>query len=72
MIAPMRGSWLERVKRTLVAALPFSGETFLVLTGVGCYLGTCVILRRPLSWAWALVPGLCLSLAIERWEIRIG
>ena len=28
-----------------------------------------LILRRPLSWVWALVPGLCLSLALEAWEI---
>ena len=46
------------------------GETLLVLIGLGCYLGTCAILRRPLSWAWALVPGLCLSWAIEAWEIH--
>jgi hypothetical protein len=65
----MRGSWLERCKRALVTVLPFPGELFLVLAGLGCYLGTCAILRRPLSWAWALVPGLCLSLAIEGWEI---
>ena len=49
--------------------LPLSGETFLILAGIGCYLGTCAILRRPLSWAWALIPGLCLSLVIEGWEI---
>ena len=65
----MRGSWLEGAKRTIVSVLPFSGETLLVLAGLGCYLATCAILRRPLSWAWALVPGLCLSLAIEGWEI---
>ena len=66
----MHPSWLERVKSTLVSILPFSGETYLVLAGLGCYLGTCAILRRPLSWVWALVPGLVLSLAIEAWEIQ--
>ena len=65
----MRVSWLGRIKRALISILPFEGETLLVLIGVGCYLGTCAILRRPLSWAWALVPGMCLSLAIEAWEI---
>jgi len=65
----MSGSWLERVKRMVVSILPFPGAVFLVLAGMGCYLGTCALLRRPLSWAWALVPGLCLSLLIEAWEI---
>ena len=58
-----------RTKSALLSVLPLPGETILVLAGLGCYLGTCVILRRPLTWAWALVPGLCLSLAIEAWEI---
>lgn len=62
-------SRLDHIKRTLISVLPFPGETILVLAGMGCYLGTCAILRRPLSWAWALVPGLCLSLTIEAWEI---
>ena len=25
--------------------------------------------RRPLTWAWALVPGTCLSVVIESWEV---
>ncbi len=66
---PMPPSWLERLKSALISIAPFPGETLLVLAGLGCYLGTCVILRRPLTWVWALVPGLCLSLAIEAWEI---
>ena len=66
----MQPSWLERLKSTLVSILPFPGELFLLMAGLGCYLGTCAILRRPLSWAWALVPGLVLSLAIEGWEIQ--
>ena len=65
----MRASWLEHVKRAVASVLPFPGEVILGIAGLGCYLGTCAILRRPLSWAWALVPGLCLSLAIEAWEI---
>jgi len=65
----MQGSWLERVKHTLISLFPFPAEVWFVLTGLACYLGTCVIWRRPLTWAWALVPGLCLSLAIEGWEI---
>ena len=65
----MHGPWLERVKHTLVSIFPLPAEALLVLAGLGCYLGTCAILRRPLTWVWALVPGLCLSLAIEAWEI---
>jgi hypothetical protein len=66
---PVQVSWLDRIKGTLISVLPFPAETLLVVAGLGCYLGTCVILRRPLSWAWALVPGLCLALTIEAWEI---
>ena len=69
-MGPMAGSWLNRTKEMLISTLPFPGETLLALLGLGCYLGTCTILRRPLSWAGALVPGLCLSLAIEAWEIH--
>jgi hypothetical protein len=65
----MHESWLERIKSTLVTVLPLPGEALLILAGLGCYLGTCVLLRRPLTWVWALVPGLCLSFAIEVWEI---
>lgn len=66
----MTPSWLERFKSTLISVLPLPGALFLVLAGLGCYLGTCAILRRPLSWVWALLPGLALSLAIEAWEIQ--
>jgi len=60
---------LERIKDTLLALAPLQGETLLVLAGIGCYLTTCLTLRRPLSWFWALVPGLVLSVALEAWEI---
>jgi len=65
----MRASWLERIKDTLLAAVPLQGESLLALAGLACYLGTCIVLRRRLSWGWAIVPGICLSLVIEGWEI---
>jgi hypothetical protein len=65
----MDGSWLARAKQTLISLSPFPAEVWFVLAGLGCYLATCAIARRPLTWVWALVPGLCLSLAIEGWEI---
>lgn len=58
---------MQRLKEGLTAILP--GELILILLGLGCYLATCLVLRRPLTWAWALVPGLALSLMIEAWEI---
>jgi len=32
-------------------------------------LATCLIARQPLTWIWALAPGLCLSVALEFAEI---
>jgi hypothetical protein len=61
----MNGSWLQAVKDSI----PIPGPLALVLMGLGCYLVTCLIARRPLTWRWALVPGLVLSLVIESWEV---
>jgi hypothetical protein len=60
---------LDRIKETLLALVPLQAETLLVLLGLVCHLATCLILRRPLSWLWALVPGLVLAVALEAFEI---
>ena len=41
----------------------------MILVGLGLYLATCLITRHALTWAWALVPGLCLALVLESWEV---
>lgn len=49
--------------------LPLSGDAVLILLGLAVYLATCLLSRHPLSWAWALLPALCLALLLEAWEI---
>ena len=61
----MSGSWLQTIKDNI----PIPGPAVLVLAGLGCYLVTCFVARRPLTWAWALAPGICLSVLIESWEV---
>lgn len=49
--------------------LPVSSDALLVFIGLGLYLATCLIARQPLSWAWALLPGVLIAVALEAWEI---
>ena len=65
----MDGSPLDRLKHFVLTAVGLSPEALLVLLGLVCYLATCLIARQPLTWAWALVPGLCLSIALEAAEV---
>ena len=60
---------MDRLKQLLLNHLPLSADAILLLLGLVCYLGTCLVFRRPLTWAWALLPGLLLALAIEAAEI---
>jgi len=62
-------SLLQRAKQLLQSVLPLSGEAILIFLGLACYLLSCLVLRRPLSWAWALVPGLLLAVLLEGLEI---
>ncbi len=61
----MTESWLQTIK----GSIPIPGPAVLVLAGLACYLLTCFVARRPLTWAWALVPGIFLSVLIESWEV---
>jgi hypothetical protein len=49
--------------------LPLSGDAVLILLGLATYLATCLLSRHPLTWGWALVPGVCLAILLEAWEI---
>ena len=49
--------------------LPLSGDAILILIGLAAYLGTCIVSRHPLTWAWALLPGVALAVLLEGWEI---
>lgn len=65
----MTQSLLHRVKSLAQTLLPVSNDALLVILGLGCYLATCLILRRPLDWHWALLPGLTAAFLLESWEI---
>ena len=60
---------LQTLKYFVRAAFNVSPEALFILFGLGCYLVTCLIARRPLIWAWALVPGFCLAVALEAVEV---
>lgn len=60
---------LDTLKETLRTIIGLSPDAVLVLAGLACFLVTCLIVGRPLSWPWALLPGFCLSLILEAWEI---
>lgn len=65
MYLDMNPSWLKTVKD----AIPIPGPLVLIFAGLGCYFLTCFVTQRPLTWGWALLPGLLLSLVIESWEV---
>jgi len=65
----MDGSFLQRLKIAVHTALPLPSESILILAGLTLYLATCIFTRHALTWAWALVPGLALAMALESWEI---
>lgn len=65
----MDGSFLQRLKLAIHMLLPLSGDAVMVFVGLGAYLATCLVTRHALSWAWALVPGLVLAVALETWEV---
>jgi len=60
---------LERAKDLVRSLLGVSPDALLMLAGLGCFLATCLLARRSLAWPWALVPGLCLAVALEAVEI---
>ncbi len=65
----MASATLRRVKDRVLARLGLSADAILAFAGLACFLATCLLLGRPLSWAWALLPGLCFALLLEGLEI---
>lgn len=61
---------LARLKAFLQSELGISADVMFVVMGLALFLLTCLIFRKPVWWAWALVPGLCISILIEAMEIR--
>ena len=64
-----RSPAFRRFKDGLTGGLGLSPDAVLAFLGLTCFLATCLIAGKPLTWAWALLPGLCLALLIEAAEI---
>jgi hypothetical protein len=60
---------LEQLKNITRSVTGVSPDAIFVFLGLGCFLTTCLIARRPLTWAWALIPGFWLSIIVETLEI---
>ena len=56
--------------RAIKDAVPVPAPLLFALAGTCLFLATCLVMRRPLTWAWGLLPGLVLSVLLEAWEIR--
>ena len=65
----MPTSLLQRLKVYVLSVLKVSPDLLLAFLGLACFLMTCLIAHRPLTWIWALIPGLCLSVALEAAEV---
>jgi hypothetical protein len=60
---------LDRFKDFLRSDLGLPPDGILFGAGLACFLVTCMVLRRPLSWPWALIPGICIAITLEALEI---
>ena len=60
---------LEPLKAIVESELGIPPDAMFVVIGLALFLITCLIFRRPVSWAWALIPGLCFSIFGEAAEI---
>jgi hypothetical protein len=60
----------DRLKDIVQSGLGISPDVIFVITGLALFLVTCLITRKPISWAWALIPGLCVSIFVEAVEMR--
>jgi len=58
--------YLKDIARSVTGVSP---DTMFVFLGLGCFLATCLVAQRPLTWAWALIPGYCISIVRETVEI---
>lgn len=59
----------ERLKSIAESELGISPDVMFVIIGLVLFLVTCLIFRKPVSWGWALIPGLCVSIFVETAEI---
>jgi hypothetical protein len=61
---------LRALKDRVRALVPLPAPVLLALAGLACFLVTCAVFRKPLSWGWGLLPGVALGLVIEALEVK--
>jgi hypothetical protein len=57
------------LKQSILSTFPVSADAILILGGLGAYLASSLILRRPFLGFRALIPGFVISILIESSEI---
>ena len=60
------------LKGLVLSLVPLTNDAIHVYIGMTAYLGCCILLRRPLSWWPALLPGAVVGMAIEVVDIAHG
>ena len=60
---------LECLKAIVESELGIPPDAMFVVIGLALFLITCLIFSRSVSWPWALIPGLCVSIFVEVAEI---
>ena len=63
------GGMLERLKNFVQTELGIPTDVVFVAAGLALFVATCLVFRKPLSWPWALLPGICVAFVIEAIEI---
>jgi hypothetical protein len=63
---------IHEIRHALLAVVPLTNDAIHVYIGMLCLLSTCLLMRRPLSWWPALVPGFLISVLIEVFDLAHG
>jgi hypothetical protein len=63
---------IHEFRNALFAIVPLTNDAIHIYIGMLCLLSTCLLLRRPLSWWLAQLPGFVVSVLIEAFDLMHG
>jgi hypothetical protein len=63
---------IHEFRTALLAVVPLTNDAIHIYIGMLCLLSTCLLLRRPLNWWPALLPGFVVSVLIEAFDLMHG
>ena len=63
---------IHEIRTALLALVPLTNDAIHVYIGMLCLLSTCLLMKRPLSWWPALIPGFLISVLIEVFDLAQG